>query len=126
MTTGVTVAGAVAGSLAWTFDANFWITSESVNGDAVNLTYDNDGRLKSSGDMTITRNGQNGFLTGTALVNASVAIADSYAYSTFGETTSYNAKVAGASVFDTQYTRDAIGRIVTKTETIGGADGATV
>jgi len=79
MTTGVTVAGAVAGSFGWTFDANFWITSESVNGAAVNFAYDNDGRLKSAGDMTITRNGQNGFLTGTALVNASVAIADSYA-----------------------------------------------
>jgi len=124
MTTGVTFTGAVAGSIAWTFDANFWITSESVNGNAVNFTYDNDGRLKSAGDMTITRDSQNGFLTGTALVNASVAIADSYAYSTFGETTSYNAKVSGASVFDVQYTRDAIGRIVTKTETIGGADGA--
>jgi len=45
---------------------------------------------------------------------------------TFGETASYNAKVSGASVFDVQYTRDAIGRITTKTETIGGgASGAT-
>ena len=103
-----------------TFDNNFWVTSESVNGGAINFTYDNDGRLKSAGDLTITRNGQNGFLTGTALVNASVAIVDSYVYSTFGETASYNAKVGGAAVFDVQYTRDDIGRIVTKTETVGG------
>ena len=120
VTTGVTFSGTVNGSIGLTFDNNFWVTSESVNGGAINFTYDNDGRLKSAGDLTITRNGQNGFLTGTALVNASVAIVDSYVYSTFGETASYNAKVGGAAVFDVQYTRDDIGRIVTKTETVGG------
>jgi len=120
MTTGVTYAGTVNGSIALTFDNNFWVTSESVNGDAVNYTYDNDGRLKSAGAMTITRNNQNGFLTGTALGS----ISDSYAYSTFGETTSYNARVGGAAVFDVQYTRNAIGRIVTKTETVNGTTAA--
>ena len=116
MTTGVTFTGAVNGSVNWTFDNNFWITSESVNGDVVNFTYDNDGRTKSVGAMTITRNNQTGFLTGTTLGS----ITDSYAYSTFGETSSYNATVSGASVFDVQYTRDDLGRIVTKTETVGG------
>jgi len=121
MQTGVTFTGTVNGSLGWTFDNNFWITSESVNGSAINFTYDNDGRLNSVGDLTITRNWQNGFLTGTALGT----IIDSYSYSTFGETASYIAKVSGASVFDVQYTRDAIGRIVTKTETIGGGASGT-
>jgi len=116
MQTGITFTGTINGAIAWTFDNNFWVTSESVNGDAVNYTYDNDGRPTAVGDLTITRNWQNGFLTGTALGT----IIDSYSYSTFGETASYNAKVSGASVFDVQYTRDAIGRITTKTETVGG------
>jgi len=82
MTTGITFAGTVNGSTGLTFDSNFWITSESVNGDVVNFTYDNDGRTKSVGAMTITRNNQNGFLTGTTLGS----IVDNYLYSTFGET----------------------------------------
>ncbi|MDH5511242.1 MAG: RHS repeat protein [Nitrospinota bacterium] len=119
MTTGVTFSGTVGGSIAWTFDNNFWVTSQSVNGSAINFTYDNDGRLTAVGDLTITRNWQNGFLTGTALGT----ITDNYAFNTFGETASYNAKGASpgaASLFDVQYTRDAIGRIATKTETTGG------
>ena len=117
LTNGVTFADTVDGSVNWTFDNNFWVTSESVNGLSVNFSYDNDGRLKSAGDLTITRNNQNGFLTGTTLGS----ITDGYAYSTFGETTSYSAKVSGAAVFGVQYTRDAIGRITSKTETVGGA-----
>jgi len=93
-----------------------------VNGETVSFTYDNDGRLSSAGGLTITRNNQNGFLTGAALGT----ITDSYLYSNFGETAAYSAKASGASIFNVQYSRDAIGRIVTKTETIGGgAAGAT-
>jgi len=116
MTTGITFTGTVNGSIGLTFDNNFWITSESVNGDTINFTYDNDGRTKSVGALTITRNIQNGFLTGTALDS----IVDNYLYSNFGETTSYNAKVGAAAVLDVQYTRDEIGRITTRTKTIGG------
>jgi len=113
----VTYSGTVNGALSWTLDGNFWVTSESVNGDAVNFTYDNDGLLKSAGAMTISRNALNGIMTGTALR----AITDAYTHSTYGETSSYSAKVGGADIFDVQYTHDDIGRITTKSETIGGS-----
>ena len=114
--TGVTYSGTVNGSVALTFNNNFWVTSENVNGDAVDYTYDNDGRLKSVGAMTISRNALNGIMTGTALG----AITDAYTHSTYGETSSYSAKVGGSAVFDVQYTRDEIGHITSKAETIGG------
>ena len=116
MPTGNNYSGMVAGSINWTFNNNFWILSESVNGSAVNYGYDNDGRLTSAGALTLTRNAQNGFLTGTALG----AITDAYTYSTFGEASVYTAKIGGAALLNVVYVRDAIGRITKKTETVGG------
>jgi RHS repeat-associated protein len=48
-------------------------------------------------------------------------VADTYTYSPFGELSSYQARYSGAPILDVQYpTRDALGRITQKVETIGG------
>jgi len=82
MTTGVTFSGMVDGSLAWTFDINFRVTSESVNGDTIDNIYDNDRESKTVVYPTITRDGRNVFLTWPILG----LIVHSFAYSTFEET----------------------------------------
>ena len=116
-----TMTGPVNGDVGRVYDKFMRVATLTVNGAATNYSYDNDGLLIGAGDITLTRDPQTGFLTGTALG----AITDAYTYSTFGETSNYNAKIGGADLFNVQYTRDAIGRITTKTETIGGATGAT-
>jgi len=112
-----TMTGPVNGEVGRGYDKFMRVATLTVNGAATSYSYDNDGLLIGAGDITLTRDPQTGFLTGTALA----AITDAYTYSTFGETSNYTAKVGGAVLFNVQYTRDAIGRIATKTETIGGA-----
>jgi RHS repeat-associated protein len=116
--TGTTWTGAVAGSVSRTYDNNFRLTSLSVNGaNPVNFQYDNDSLLTSVGNLTLTHDPQNGLLTSTKLGN----ITDTLAYDSFGELSTYSAANNGTNFYTAQSTRDALGRITQKTETIGGA-----
>jgi len=115
--TSTTWAGTVSGSVGRTYDNNFRISSQSVDGaNTVNFGYDNDSLLTSAGSLTITRSAQNGLISGTSLG----AVTDTRTYSTFGELGQYTASVSGTPVLDVQYTRDKLGRIRQKVETIGG------
>src|SRR5437867_4873731 len=112
-----TWAGTVAGSVSRVYDTNFRISSQSVNGaNTIAFGYDNDSLLTSVGAETISRSAQNGLISGTSLG----AVTDTRTYSTFGELGQYTANVSGAPVLDVQYTRDKLGRITQKVETIGG------
>ncbi len=93
------------------------MTSVSLNGDdPVTYVYDRDSLLTKAGNMTLTRNGQNGLLTGTTLGQ----VKETYAYSSFGELAGYEAKYGASSLLKLAYTRDKLGRIVQKQETRGG------
>ncbi|HET9531618.1 MAG TPA: RHS repeat-associated core domain-containing protein [Blastocatellia bacterium] len=116
--TGATWAGAVSGSFTRTFDNNFRIASQSVNGaNTINFAYDNDDLLTAAGSLTLTRNAQNGLITGTTLGS----VTDSRSYNGFGELSTYNAAHNGSGIYGVTYTRDKLGRITQKAETIGGA-----
>ena len=117
LVTGETWTGEVNGSVGFTYDNNFRVTSETVNGiDAIGFTYDNDGLLTGVGALTITRDPGNGLITGTTLGNATSSIA----YNTFGEVADYRAAYGTTDLFTVQYTRDKLGRITSKTETVEG------
>jgi len=106
-----TWSGTVAGSVTRSYDNNFRITSQSVNGgNTISFGYDNDSLLTSAGALSITRSTQHGLITGTTLST----VADSRSYNTFGELSSYTANVSGSPVFTTTYTRDKLGRITQK------------
>ena len=108
---------AVKESIAFGYNNDFRITSRTVHGTMTDAyAYDNDGLLTGTGAMTLSRNAQNGILTGTALGN----VTDAYAYNQFGEMTGYTAKYAGVAIFNVQYQRDKLGRITEKTETVNG------
>ena len=55
------------GTLSLGFDNNFRMTSQTVNGTALAFGYDLDGLLTGAGALTLTRDPQNGRLTGTTL-----------------------------------------------------------
>ncbi len=110
--------GAISGSVHRTYDNNFRITSESVNGaNTVNFQYDLDGLLTQTGLLNLSRDPQNGMLNGSALGNTT----DIIGYSSFGEAAGYQAFYNGAGIFSVNYTRDDLGRIVQKNEMIDGA-----
>jgi RHS repeat-associated protein len=78
--------------------------------------YDADGLLVSAGDLALTRDAQNGRLTGSTLNTVN----DSWNYTGFGEAQSYVAAAASTALYAMSFTRDHAGRISTKTETLGG------
>jgi RHS repeat-associated protein len=113
-----TWAGTVAGSVSRTFDNFFRLSSQSVNNsNTLNFTYDNDSLLIGAGSLTLTRNAQNGLVTGTTLGN----VTDTVGYNGFAEPTSYTSSFNSTQLLNEQYTRDKLGRITQKIETIGGA-----
>jgi RHS repeat-associated protein len=115
--TGTEWTGAVSGSVGFSYNNDLRITSETVNdANGVSYAYDNDGLLTGAGSLTLTRNTQNGLLTGTTLG----AVGTGYAYNTLGEVNQTSATISGSTFFNEQYVRDNMGRITQKTETIGG------
>lgn len=112
-----TWAGPVAGDVGQSYDNDFRLASLDVNGaDPVAYTYDLDGRMTGAGALTLSRRPDNGHLSGTTLGG----VTDARTYNAFGEIESYVARVNGTDVFVVQYTRDSLGRIVTKAETVEG------
>jgi RHS repeat-associated protein len=109
--------GAVAGSVSRTYDNDFRVASISVNGtEKISYAYDGDGLLVGAGALTLRRDPQNGLLSGTTLGS----VMDSFTYNGFGEPESYSAAFGGASLYSVIYTRDKLGHITLKTETVGG------
>ena len=113
-----TWSGNLTGSVSRTYDNLFRVTSRTVNGtDTINYSYDNDNLLTTAGAMTISREVQKGgIINGTTLGNVTTA----NTFSDFAELASFNAQYSTADIYNVTYTRDKIGRISTKTETING------
>jgi RHS repeat-associated protein len=121
--TSTTWEGPVNGTVEFTYDNDFRISSNSVIPaspesfpSSVNFIYDDDGLLTGAGDLSINRDPDNGLLLGTTLDN----VTDSWTYNGFGESESYSATYSGSPILTIQYTRDKLGRITHKTETVDG------
>lgn len=115
--TGVTWSGAVAGATAYTYNNDLRVTTETVNGgSSVNFTYAADGLLTGAGSLALTRNAQNGLLTGSTLGN----VTENHSYNTLAERSNTTASYNATAIYNAAYTRDAGGRIAQIVETIGG------
>ncbi len=108
--------GTINGSVSQSYDNNFRVVQQSINGDAITYGYDNDNLMTLAGDLTLTRNVQNGLLTGTTLGS----ITTSRGYNPFGELQTISASDGATTLYDVNYTRDALGRITQKSETVQG------
>jgi RHS repeat-associated protein len=115
--TAVGWSGPVSGSVGVSYDNNFWVTQQTVNGgNAVSFGYDNDGLLTSAGSLSVARDPQNGLITGSTLGS----FATSWTYSSFGELASDTARFSSTVIYRNSYTRDDLGRITAKQELIDG------
>ncbi|MBN1422700.1 MAG: PKD domain-containing protein [Planctomycetes bacterium] len=109
--------GEVSGTVAHTHDNDFLVASQSVNGaHEVSFAYDGDGLIIGAGDLTLTRDPVNGSIAANTLG----AIADTYAYNALGELERHTTSHGETVLLDIQYAHDSGGRIVEKTETVGG------
>ncbi|NLG01805.1 MAG: choice-of-anchor A family protein, partial [Lentisphaerae bacterium] len=113
--TGETTPG---GDVAWTYDNDFRVTGLTLNGaPCATYAYDDDGALTRAGDVTLTHDPTAGFLTDTTLGN----VTDARTFNGFGEVSGYAATLSDTPLYSAAYNRDALGRLATQTETIGGA-----
>lgn len=109
--------GPIRGSVKREYDNHFRMSSVSVNGGpATEFQYDADGLLTQTGALKIQRDPKTGFIRETTLGTVSTAMD----YSGFGERKKFVAKVGGKDIMAIEYERDAVGRILKKTETIEG------
>jgi RHS repeat-associated protein len=82
----------------------------------VTYDYDNDGLMIQAGDLTILRDADNGLLKGTTLGQVGTKLT----HTPFGELQTETASYAGNSLYQVEYTRDKLGCLTAKTETIAG------
>lgn len=117
--TGVTWSGALAGSVQNTYDNNFQPVRRTVSGAyAQTFAYDPDGLIAQAGELVVNRDAQKGgVVTGTVLGGVTEILRHDDFAELVEQTASYNAQPFLIQGF----TRDKLGRIIRRTETLGTA-----
>ena len=136
LTTSTTWSGDISGSVAWQYNNNFNKIFETVTAPSGSATtafgYDNDQLLTCASQTTcsppgsdalrLIRSPQNGLVTQITLGSTS----ETFTYNSVGELATQAATFSGSPLLNITYhgggaaSRDALGRIKQKTETIGG------
>ncbi|MEW6774692.1 MAG: putative Ig domain-containing protein [Bdellovibrionota bacterium] len=107
----------VVGNVSRTYNNDLLVSFLSVNADSIPLTYDDDSLLIGAGTLSIARDPVTGLITSTALGG----VTDSRDYNSFGELQGYDASYNFSTLYSSNLTRDTLGRITQKVETILGA-----
>ncbi|HEX6913305.1 MAG TPA: RHS repeat-associated core domain-containing protein, partial [Longimicrobium sp.] len=109
--------GTVSGRVDLAYGANFWITSQSVNGGhAVDFRYDTDGLLTGVGALDLQRSATTGVVTTSTLGG----VTRRTGYDAYGELAADTVRHGTSLLFARAYTRDALGRISAMTEQVAG------
>ena len=118
LVTGMRWEGVVTGSVARVFNADFRLSSLSVNGsNIVSFRFDADGFLTNAGTLQIRRHPTNGLLSGTILGT----VTDAFAWNGFGEVERYAVTNQDVALLRVDYRRDPLGRISEMQETLEGS-----
>ncbi|MGC9351986.1 MAG: hypothetical protein ACP5D3_08345, partial [Sulfurovum sp.] len=110
--TGITQNGLLNHTINYTYNNDFKVISSTYAGVTENYSYDNDGLLTGSGDYTLTRDAQNGYVT--QLTDGTLAQYRSY--NSYGEIT----KLSDNDLTYQLPQRDDSGAITQKKEIING------
>ncbi|MBL0124793.1 MAG: hypothetical protein IPP88_19445 [Betaproteobacteria bacterium] len=117
LVTSATWTGAAAGQFTYTYDGRFKLSSMALSGGPTTaLTKDNDGLLTALGPFTIARAGPAG--APSQIGDGTLVIAQ--AYDTMGRVASRTNTVGGQQKYAVQFTYGNTGRIITKVETVAG------
>lgn len=109
--------GPVAGRVNYGHDASLRVNSVSVNGSSpVALVLNGEGLPISVGGMSLSYATNSGLLTGSTLGTVAAA----YTYNGFAEPASATVTRGGGTIYAETYTRDKLGRITRKVETVSG------
>lgn len=106
----------INGSVEFTYDNNFWLDVQTINGTSdIDYDYDDDGLIVNAGDLNLSHN-TSGFLETSHLDQIEI----SYAYNVLGELENKTIEAVGNPLYQADYTRDSLGRIHTLTYQING------
>jgi RHS repeat-associated protein len=109
--------GTVNGSVNLSYNNDFNISSQSINGgNSVSFDYDNDGLPVRVGNLKLAYDSLSARLVSDTLG----AIVSNYTYNGFGEPAAYSVTRNDTILFRETYERDALGRITSLGETTGG------
>ena len=113
--TSVTWSGAVSGSTAVTYDTDFRVTNQTVNGShAVSFGYDLDGLLTSAGALGLRRAANNGRLDADSLTAGGATQKTGYSYDAHGALSAMVNTRGTDTLFTTSYVRDSLSRMPTR------------
>jgi RHS repeat-associated protein len=114
--------GVATGDYEYSYDENFFLTSMTLSSGSdtvvTSFTRDEDGMPTGYGPFTLTRNGPAGSLSQIDDGDMTVTIG----YDTLANVQNHNLTVNGNSVYDFALTRNNVGRIEQKVETINGVN----
>ncbi|MEK2646620.1 RHS repeat domain-containing protein [Bdellovibrio sp. BCCA] len=115
------VSGVQIGKLSLSYDNNFWVTGSSVqgaSGSPLTITFgrDNDGLITSAGAAVYT------YQTATPLLSTMTlgGSVENFSYNSFGELSGRSVSYSSNPIYGVVYTRDSLGRVITKQETLKG------
>jgi RHS repeat-associated protein len=112
--TGVAWSGALGASYSREFDDDFTVAADTAGSTRITYAHDGDGLLTSAGSLAISRTGE-GLVATTSLAGVS----DGWTYDTFGDAATYTVNTPVGAAYALSITRDALGRVAQRTETVG-------
>ena len=119
-------AGIATVTVGRTYDSDYRVDGLQVGSQPqVSFGYDADGMLTQAGDLTLTPRVADGLLEATSIDDgAGNSVSDARGYTAFGELDTYGAEHDASGtitdLYSVTYTRDALGRITTKSESVEG------
>jgi RHS repeat-associated protein len=109
--------GSVNGNIKVRYNNDMKVLAETINNkDSVNFVYDKDGLLTNAGALKLKSSTANNLLLSDTLGT----VVTNYTYTSFGEIASQQSLFGSTVLYQVNYTRDSLGRISEKTETIQG------
>ena len=116
LVTSEALTGSLNQILSYTYNNDFDVTGFTYAGGTESYSYDDDGLLTVAGGFTITRNADNGLPE--AVIGGSLSM--SRTLNGYGEVSDQGIVVSGQQIGSWSLTRDDNGRIIQKTEAVGG------
>jgi len=118
--TTTTWSGPLQATVGFSYNSDFRIQSEQINGDTpIQRGYDADGLLTSVGQLSFVRHVGNGRLSSTSIGSVQTA----FTYQPGPEISAIQATFGSDTLFADTFQRDSMGRLVGKTERIAGTTG---
>ncbi len=109
--------GSVNGNIKVRYNNDMKVLAETINNkDSINFVYDKDGLLTNAGALKLKSSTANNLLLSDTLGN----VVTNYTYNSLGEIASQQSLFGSVVLYQVNYTRDSLGRVSEKTETIQG------